>query len=160
MESDSTESCDTEWLLLLKMFFSFLPRALFEVFRVVRVGITGHTEHNADLLELGPGPGQQSELRTVLQPICLVLTKIAYRYSLGRGTGSALDKCNKETLCNYSMFCTILQERKVKYFFNFQNQIYCWNSSFLRRKYRQRQCLARVTLFGEFEQMKINLILD
>ena len=67
---------------------------------MVRVGITGHTEHSADLLELGPGPGQQSELRTVLQPICLVLTKIAYRYSLGRGTGSALDKCNKETLCN------------------------------------------------------------
>ena len=100
--------------------FSFLHRALFEVFRVVRVGITGHTEQNADLLELGPGPGQQSELRTVLQPICLLLTKIAYRYSLGRGTGSALDKCNKETLCNYSMFfLTVLQARKGRYIFEY-----------------------------------------
>ena len=69
-------------------------------------GITGHTEHNCDLLELGPK--SWSRLRTVLQPICLLLTKIAYRYSQGRGTGLPCTNATKKRWCNYSMFCSIL----------------------------------------------------
>ena len=99
------KSCDTERLLLDVLFF-LLPWAMVSfVARYSGWWEGDNWAHGAQLWLVRAWPRPRSELRTVLQPICLLLTKIAYRYSQGRGTGPALDKCNKERLCNYKLLC-------------------------------------------------------
>ena len=97
-------------------FFSFYPEPWWVLLRGIQGGergITGHTEYNCDLLELGPGPGQNSE--QFYNQFVSCWPKLHTDTVRGGARVLPWTNATKKGWCNYSMFCSFLQAWQERY---------------------------------------------